>query len=129
MRRVITLSLLLAFASESTGCYAWHQDPSPIPRLQNAKPSDVFRVTLASGRVVDLTDVRVRADSVLATQDSITIVRGEIKRTAVPIGFPVTQIAATEHRSVNGGGIALGIGLAVVVLGGLLGIYASSHHF
>lgn len=41
-----------------------------------APETDPYRVTLAGGRMVGLTDVSVRGDSLFATADSIRIVHG-----------------------------------------------------
>jgi hypothetical protein len=96
MRRIIALSLLALFAVESTGCYAWHQDSSPVPKLDRGKPTDRYRITLTTGRVVQLTNLHVQHDSLVGVAVG-RLVRGSL--TPVLMGFPVTQVTRVERQS------------------------------
>lgn len=114
MRRLIAVALLAVYTLETTGCYSWHQEPSPYPRLAGAKPTALYRVTLAGGRVVDLTSPHVGRDSLTGIADSVTVVRGEIFHVTHPFAVPLPQVARVEHRAANVVGtvsIVVGAGL------------------
>lgn len=114
MRRRIAVSLLLLFSLESTGCYAWHQDTSPVPKLQNAVSTDEYRITLAGGRVVQLTNVLVRHDSLLGITDST-------KTATLVVGFPVTHVTRVERRSVKVVATVATVAASALLVGGLVG--------
>lgn len=103
MRRLTALVLLVLMSIESTGChvYAWHQDGSPVPLAGQRRPNDVYRVTLTSGSVYEVTNIRFRSDSLLGMADSWKVVRGSTEYTAYPIAFPVDTVARVERRSFN----------------------------
>jgi hypothetical protein len=107
MRRIIALSLLMLFSMESTGCYAWHQDTRPVPTLQSAKSTDDYRITLTTGRVVELTSLHVQHDSLLGAA---------VEYGMAPTGFPVTQVTRVARRSLNAGATGVTVG-AVALLG------------
>lgn len=101
MRRLTALVLVVLVSIESSGCYAWHQEGSAVPIAGQGQPNDVYRVTLVSGAVYEVTNIRFRSDSLLGTADSWKVVRGTTEYTAYPIGFPVGEVARVQRRSYN----------------------------
>src|ERR1700690_2782109 len=104
MRRLTAVSLLILLLVETTGCHNWQPDTRPLPAIGSGKPGEFYRITLASGRVVEVTNVRLHGDSLLATTDSGKVVRGSVEYAMVPIGFPVQEVTRVERRSVNAAG-------------------------
>lgn len=120
MRRLAAVVLLALYTPESTGCYAWHQEPSPYPGLQNGRSTDEFRITLADGRVVSATAPRVEHDSLLAMADSMTAVGGQTFHVPHRIAVPVAWVTRVERHLPNKGGTSLIVGGVVLIVGGAI---------
>jgi hypothetical protein len=101
-RRVTSAALTLLFLIQTTGCRnGWHPVTNPIPMLANTKSTDYYRVTLANGKVVQLTKRRVHGDSVFGMTDSMKVVRGGLEVAPYLMGFPMTQMTHIERHSVS----------------------------
>lgn len=120
MCRVIALSLLLLFSLESTGCYGWNQAANPVQTLQSAKPTNLYRVTLGDGRIVEIANAHVHGDSLLGMADSMKVVRGDTEHRLVPIGLPLAQVIRVERRATNAAAtVLLAVALSAAVIGAI----------
>jgi hypothetical protein len=83
--------------------------------LDRAKPADRYWVTLATGSVVQATNLHVQHDSLFGTADSFTVVRGSIGNTMVPLAVPVAGVTRIARRTFNAvGTVALVAGALIV---------------
>jgi len=113
MRRLTALVLLVLVSIESSGCYAWHQDSKTVPITGQGLPNGVYRVTLVSGSVYEVTNIRFRSDSVLGAADSWKVVRGTTEYTTHPIGFAVGEVARVERRAPSTVAVISGVALMI----------------
>lgn len=129
VRRTVAVLLLVLFSLESSGCYSWHADTRPFPMLDHGNPADRYWVTLATGSVVQATNLHVQHDSMFGTADSFTVVRGSIGNTTVPMRVPVAGVTRIARRTFNVvGTVALVAAVAIVGFVALFAKDASATH-
>ena len=98
VRRITAMALTLLLLIQTTGCVSWQPKTYPIPSLQNAKPTDRFRITLDGVQVFDLTQVRMHDDSIFGMAASVTKDRGSVRDTLIPVSFPWAHVSRVERR-------------------------------
>ena len=96
--RLIATAIAMLLLIQTTGCVSWQPQTGTIVSMRKAKPADSYRFTLAGGWVYRLTNVRLQGDSVFGTTYPEAARQGSVRATAVPVGFPWSQVRGVERR-------------------------------
>ena len=115
--RLIATAIAMLLLIQTTGCVSWQPQTGTIVSMRKAKPTDSYRFTLAGGWVYRLTNVRIQGDSVFGTTKPETMRPGSGRATAVPIGFPWSQVRGVERREDE-------TGKGFLIMGAMIGFIA-----
>src|SRR4051812_6213622 len=115
----IARTVLLAYLAAA--CSTWTGRPAPASATLDPPPPTRFRVTLASGTMIELRDAVVGPDSVLGISEV----------TGAHVGIPADSVRGIEVRSVDAlrtVGLMAGIAATVFVVLVAAYVYAWDHN-